>query len=328
MHPSMTRQCPQSFVTAQCLAVFVAACAPVGQHAERVESRGILYTSQAPGGTEDLRRLDPATGASTLLIAGDSSSSRSLAVWSADGRRLAWIQEYSTHDALFVADAAGGRARRVGRELPSAVLFPDWSPDGTSIVVSAGDSASHPGIFLVNVATGRSTSLRRDSSSYRCPSWSPSGDRLVVASYVRARSALVVLDLQGAVLDTIMRSDTTYLDCPQWSPRGDAILFTVFHGGGGSGWTRPAFHSNLAIVDLNSRHVAQLTRDAGVTNYGRWARDGDWIVFQSDRHAEPTRDESGVRTLLQNLEIWSVRRDGTGPRRLTTNSYYDAHPSW
>ena len=85
---------------------------------------------------------------------------------------------------------------------------------------------------------------------------------------------------------------------------------------------------NLAIVELNTRQVVQVTRDAGLTNYGRWARDGDWIVFQSDRHAEPTRDESGVRPMLQNLEIWIVRRDGSGLRRLTTNGYFDAHPSW
>ena len=305
----------------------MSACAPVDQRSE-VQERGILYTSQAPGGTEDLRLLDPSTGASTLLLAGDSSSSRSLAAWSADGRRLAWIQEYATGDKLFVAGSAGSQARRLGRELPHAILFPDWSPDGKKIIVSAGDSASHPGIFVVDVESGRSVSLRSDSSSYRCPSWSPGGDRVVVASYANARSALIVLDPRGAVLDTVVRSDTTYLDCPQWSPRGDAILFTVFHGGGQSGWTRPAFHSNLAVVELKTRQVVQATRDAGLTNYGRWARDGDWIVFQSDRHAEPTRDEAGVRQMLQNLEIWIVRRDGSGLRRLTTNGYFDAHPSW
>ncbi len=324
----MTQRLQHLFVTAFVVGVFASACTRVEQQAFPVGARRILYTSQAPGGTEDLRVLDPVTGASAVLISGDSQSSRSLGTWSVDGRRVAWIRESASGDELYVADSSGKNARRLGLELPRAVMFPDWSPDGNMIIVSAGDSASHPGLFQIDVASGRAQSLRRDSSSYRCPSWSPAGDRVVVASYAQARSALVVLDPRASVVDTILYSDTTYLDCPQWSPRNDAILFTVFHGGGQSGWTRPAFHSNLAVLELETRRVVWVTRDSGLTNYGRWARDGDWIVFQSDRHARPTRDESGASRMLQNLEIWIVRRDGHGLRRLTTNDYFDAHPSW
>ncbi len=151
---------------------------------------------------------------------------------------------------------------------------------------------------------------------------------MVVAAYARARSALLVLDTAGALLDTLLQSDTTYLDCPQWSPRGAEILFTVFHGSGGSGWARPAFHSNLAVISIPERRVRQLTQGAGLTNYGRWSADGEWIVFQSDRDATPTTDPARVGRMLQNLEIYVMRRDGTGLRRLTTNTYFDAHPSW
>jgi len=178
------------------------------------------------------------------------------------------------------------------------------------------------------VSTGNAREVRMDAASYRCPSWAPRGDRMIVAAYAKARSALLVLGSDGAGLDTLLQSDTTYLDCPQWSPRGDEILFTVFHGSGVSGWERPAFHSNLAVLSLTERRVRQLTHDAGLTNYGHWSPDGEWIVFQSDRGATPTRDPARAREMLQNLEIYSMRRDGTGVQRLTTNSYFDAHPSW
>jgi Tol biopolymer transport system component len=95
-----------------------------------------------------------------------------------------------------------------------------------------------------------------------------------------------------------------------------------------SGWERPAYHSNLAVLFLTGRAVRQLTHDRGLTNYGRWSRDGEWIVFQSDRASAPTTDGARARQLLQNLEIYVIRRDGTRLRRLTTNSYFDAHPSW
>ena len=150
----------------------------------------------------------------------------------------------------------------------------------------------------------------------------------MVGAYAQERSALLVLDTTGVVRDTLLKSDTTYLDCPQWSPRGDEILFTVFHGSGASGWERPAFHSNLAVLSLRQRTVRQITSDNGLTNYGRWSSDGQWIVYQSDRHASPTTDPANVGQMLQNLEIYVIRRDGTRIQRLTTNAYFDAHPSW
>jgi Tol biopolymer transport system component len=288
-------------------------------------TRRILYQSQAPGGTEDIRLLDPESGSSTVVVSGDSTSARNLAAWSPDSRRIAFVRGY---EELHVLDSIGGLPRRIGLDLPAAVVFPDWSPDGTRLAVSAGDKVDHPGVYIVDVASGRSRRLRSDSSAYRCPTWSPEGDRLVVAAYRDAATALIIIDTSGAALDTVAHSDSTYLDCPQWSPRGDEVLFTVAHGGGKSGWERPAFHTNLAVVSLSTRAVSQLTRDRGLTNYGRWARDGDGIVFQSDRHAAPTTDEAGVAQMLQNLEIWTIRRDGSGLRRLTTNSWFDAHPSW
>lgn len=312
-----------SVVTASALGVFCSVCSASGAPA-----RGILYQSQRPGETEDIFRLDPESGASTVIVSGDSMSSRGLATWSPDSRRIAFLREYGARDELHVVDSMGGVPRRVGTDLPNAIVFPDWSPDGRLLAVSAGERAEHPGIYLVDVASGQSRELRSDASAYRCPSWSPRGDRLVVAAYHEARSALVILDTLGVVRDTLVHSDSTYLDCPQWSPRGTEVLYTVFHDGGRSGWERPAFHSNLAIVSVSSRAVVQLTRDRGLTNYGRWARDGDWIVFQSDRHAAPTTEPARVGQMLQNLEIWIIRRDGTGLRRLTTNTYFDAHPSW
>ena len=304
------------------------ACAPSADGSPDLPRRPILYQSQAPGGTEDLRLLIPESGASRVLLYGDSVASRGLAAWSRDARRVAYIRESGTRDRLYVFEPQSGAHRRLGDGLPAAVMFPEWSPDGATIALSAGRTPSHVGIYLIDSETGTARSMRHDMASYRCPSWAPDGDRLVVASYARARSALLVLDTTGAILDTLLQSDTTYLDCPQWSPRGRQILFTVFHGSGVSGWERPAFHSNLAVISIQERRVQQLTQGAGLTNYGRWSPDGAWIVFQSDRAATPTTDPARAAQMLQNLEIYVMRRDGTELRRLTTNTHFDAHPSW
>ena len=74
--------------------------------------------------------------------------------------------------------------------------------------------------------------------------------------------------------------------------------------------------------------MTQLTHDAGLTNYGKWSRDGDWIVFQSDRHASPNLSEDGAAAMVQHLEIWIMRATGAERRRPTVNDIFDAHPSW
>lgn len=297
--------------------------------AEDPAARSILYSSQVPGGTEDLRQFNVAAGTSSVLVAGDAQSSRSMGVWSVDSRRVAFVREFGDHDEIYVLDSLSGSPRRIGQGLPRAVMFPDWSTDGKTIAVSAGERADRPSVYFVDVESGAARLvLPAAEASYRCPSWSPRGDRLVVARYQAGKSAIVVIDTLGAVVDTLVRSDSTYLDCPQWSPSGDDIVFTVFHGGGQSGWERPAFHSNLAVTRLADRTLRMLTSDSGLTNYGRWSRDGRMVVFQSDRASPPAHVPSDVPRMLQNLEIWVVATDRSGLRRLTSNSHFDGHPSW
>ena len=45
-----------------------------------------------------------------------------------------------------------------------------------------------------------------------------------------------------------------------------------------------------------------------------WSHDGDWIVFSSLRH--------------NNSEIFKIRKDGTGLKRLTNNRHNDGEPAW
>jgi Tol biopolymer transport system component len=133
-----------------------------------------------------------------------------------------------------------------------------------------------------------------------------------------------VVDLVSGARATLLESDSTLLDCPQWSPRAETILFTVVHHCSAS-WSNCGLQdidTDLAIIDVASRGVTPVTRDRNMSNYGTWSRDGEWIVFQSDRHAPP------IARRLDSLELYIVRPNGEGLRRLTTNQTFDSHPSW
>ena len=105
----------------------------------------ILFQRQPPGDTEDLWALDPTTGATRRLTQGTAGSANSLAAWAPEGRRIGFVREFEDHDELYVLDSAGALPRRLFAQGPSTIVFPDWSPDGRHLLVSAGPDLWHMG---------------------------------------------------------------------------------------------------------------------------------------------------------------------------------------
>lgn len=108
----------------------------------------------------------------------------------------------------------------------------------------------------------------------------------------------------------------------------DGGLITVYRGTTGLyDESRRKYGSNLALLDLRTLRFRAITDGYGLNNYGRWSRDGRWIVSQSNRYATNLPDSTDDSPRYEALEIYRIRRDGTGLERLTTNSYFDGHPS-
>jgi Tol biopolymer transport system component len=302
----------------------VAACRPAGPQA-----RDILFQATRPGGTEDIYALRVDDLTTRRLVAADSFSSRALPAWSPDGRSIVFTREFGDTAQLYVLGSVGATPRRLAEELHGFFAFPDWSPDGRQILFSAGPDPAHPAVYLIRADGSGLRAVLQDSLAYRCPSWSPDGRRFVVSAYAAGRSRILVVDLGTGARRTLLAPDSAYVDCPQWSPRGDLLLITVYRGTSGlyEGKTRK-YGGNLATFDLATGRFTALTDGRGLNNYGHWSRDARWVVFQSDRHVRHLPDSTGAPPMFDSLEIYVVRSDGGGLRRLTTNAYFDAHPSW
>jgi Tol biopolymer transport system component len=207
--------------------------------------------------------------------------------------------------------------------------FPDWSSNGRQVLFAAGSDPAHMAVYLVNADGSGLRAVLNDSLAYRCPSWAPDGQEVAVAAYAASRSQVMILHLRTGLRRTVLAPDTAYVDCPQWSPSGHQLLVTVYRGTAGLYEGTPrSYGANLALLNLQNLQFDAVTDAHGLNNYGRWSPDGEWITFQSDRHVAGLPDSTGRPALFDSLEIYIVRQDGSGLRRLTRNTYFDAHPSW
>jgi Tol biopolymer transport system component len=305
----------------------------LGSHS-RSFSREILYGAQQPGNPESIWALNPSTGLSRLVLRGDSVSSRQQPQWAPDGRAIAYVRELEGRVELYIRDSAKAAPRELAPGLAGYRYFPDWSPDGQRLLFTGGTSPDEMSVYSVNRDGTGLRLVLPDSASYRCPSWAPDGNRFVVSSRMRSgKSSLVLVELATKARSTLLESDSTLLDCPRWAPHSDDILFTLVHhcSGGWNNCNLQDIDSDLAILDLSTRRVALVTRDRNMSNYGAWSRSGQWIVFQSDRHAPPgwgRNDTLAFAHRFDSLELYIVKPNGESLRRVTSNKTFDSHPSW
>jgi TolB protein len=142
----------------------------------------------------EVRMLDLTTLEITNVT--DNESTESYVSLSPDEGRLAVTRNDSptTLGDLFIVDLATNEERQIGD--PNLNLWaPDWSPDGTKLVV-AGQSpgtVTDSSIFILDPATGASR-LFTTGPYFGSPSWSPDGTQILYSCNFR----VCIMDSDGS----------------------------------------------------------------------------------------------------------------------------------
>jgi Tol biopolymer transport system component len=149
------------------------------------------------------------------------------------------------------------------------------------------------------------------------PVWSPDGASILFTSERNGSADLFLVKPDGSGL-TQLTADPAYDDQAAFSPDSKQVVFVSTRSGG---------RAHLWTLDLATRRPSPLTSGAGGDYRPSWSPDGKWIAFSSDR-GNPMPFAHGRWERLQLADIYIIRPDGAGLRKITKGGDFCGSPRW
>jgi TolB protein len=206
--------------------------------------------------------------------------------WSPDGSTVAFDDgrtvdhpDWSKNEGhIFIVKADGTGLTQLTRGAGSE-FTPAWSPDGRHIAVTAeGEGTRPPGIFVLDVSTGRIRAITSNPFGHqdKGPDYSPDGTQI---AFVRDRALVDTRDLRNLSALFVVNADGSglrrltpwriFAGTPSWSPDGSTIVFRSFETNG-----------QIFKIGSNGKGLIQLTNEpTAVSFWPSWSPDGTRIVF-------------------------------------------------
>lgn len=263
------------------------------------ETMADLYAMPPTGG--DVRRLTR------------TPLSEDQPAWSADGRTIAFrVGETTCHagacdvvlwSGISVVSASGGAPRRLtgGPELDQFDASPSWSPDGRiAFTRTSAGGAPGEGIWVVD---GDRRSRRLVAGKALAVDWSPDGARLVYVleiATLTGTNRVRVVDLRTGRGRTLRaRGLRGVAFRAVWAPDGRALAVETSSG--------------VFVVPADGGRARRLAPEG----FGQpvWEPRGRRLAIVGFRSGSAS-------------QIYLVRRDGTGLRRITSDAHSYSSPDW
>jgi Tol biopolymer transport system component len=221
----------------------------------------------------------------------------------------------------------GSDNHQIAADFPGALMLPNWSPDGTRLVMTSRDTGSTEPLYEYDLATDTYRQLFTCDDS--CigddePVYSPDGTKV---AFIRALAPFVnnpdaggespsdcslwIGDVATGEVTQITSNSNPPCDreyFPHWSPDGSQLTY----------WRNPYAEgqpTGTAVYTINAdgTNEQRLTDPAMFAGDPDWSPDGEWIVFST----YPLNEFNFVPKISN---LYRMHPDGTGMEQLT---HYD-----
>jgi TolB protein len=228
-----------------------------------------------------------------------------LPAWSPDGRSLAYVSYRQGPAMLFRAVITEGKSvPNLSGERGGQAFAPTFSPDGKRLAF-ASSRTGNTDVWVMNEDGSGARNLTSNRASDTAPCWSPTGQELAFTSDRTGTPQLWVMDADGL---NVRRLSTigNYNDACAWSPSRDRseVAYTSRIEGG----------FEIAVLDIASGQVRQITQGRGSCEYPTWAPNGRHLAFSCNRGG--------------TWQITVSDRDGRTVQTLAAGPGNNVQPDW
>ncbi|KAL3845504.1 hypothetical protein ACJIZ3_002907 [Penstemon smallii] len=246
--------------------------------------------------------------------------------YSPDGNRIAYVK----FPGLYVMNSDGSGVQNVLTRTAFSTAW-DWKRKGivyTSIGPTFASESTKVDIISINVDEKDPSykTLTNGGENNAFPSPSPDGKWVVFRSGRTGHKNLYIMDAINGETGRLYRLTSgpwTDTMC-NWSPNGEWIAFASDRENPGSG------SFEIFKIHPNGTGLQKVIHSGsgGRTNHPWFSPDGKYIVFTSDYAGVSAEPIANPHHYQPYGDIFVVKADGSGIRRLTHNSYEDGTPAW